>query len=259
MAAWNEGSYSRVTRREETIPGYGWKNTDDERQTLGQESYNWDDLASVRAGRKKSLANAAVYRREMVQNKYGLWSGTGYAGSGSSDYQHNRYGPNSIIQNWGDPFHWNHFYEHGLGKRSNAGLTVSQARKMHVDFFSAQASKFERREQTLLAWQAAGGRAAYEQQATDRAELAISHPDAARAAEILRSETGGSPRPRTPGGASLGQSRPGDSRSVARRNERQRNPVRRPSGSVSRKRLRAASMLGQPLGGGSQSAAQLLG
>jgi hypothetical protein len=148
----------------------------------------------------------------------------------------------------------NPFHSQGLGPKRVKSLR--ELENLRTQFWQAQQVKFDNRIDVLKGVEAAGGWDAYNQQAADRAELAISRPDAARASELLRSETGGSPRARTPGGASLGQGRHAR---YASRNERQRNPVRRPSGSVSRKRLRAASMLGQPLGGGSQSAAQLLG
>lgn len=150
----------------------------------------------------------------------------------------------------------NPYHSQGLGPADYSGKYISDMARDQARWYEASQRKFELRGQELRGYAAAGGQDAYEEQRAARRLLGKPFPEAARAAELLRSERG----PRAGGG---GGGQPGASRQTSRAGsaERRRLGTNRSAsgGSVSRKRLRAASMLGQPLGGGSQSAAQVLG
>jgi hypothetical protein len=160
----------------------------------------------------------------------------------------------------------NPFHSQGLGPKDYAGKFNSDRASVQSQFWEATERKFQLRErelQGIASAPAAGGfsagtQEAYDAQRAARRLLGKPFPEAARAAELLRSERG----PRAGGG---GGGQPGSSRQTSRAGSAERRRLASNdrttggSGGSARKRLRAANLLGQPLGGGSQSAAQVLG
>jgi hypothetical protein len=222
---------------------------------------DWDTLADV----QQQVKNLKVMARA-AENKVLYWDRPyksdsiypmGYddnSGDRSSTQRTRNvfeYDPNDKYQSHID--FSNPFYSQGLGPKDYSGKNIRYRVADEKKFWDATLKKFQNREQTLLGVEAAGGWDAYNKQATDRAEAAVPHSESLRASELTRPVGGGGGGG---GGGSLGSSR---HVSAARRAEGPRGAAPSRRGTVARKRLRAASMLGQPLGGGSQSAAQLLG
>jgi hypothetical protein len=205
--------------------------------------YDWDNLASVQSMRLRASRSVAAARTRQAFTLDG------------PDYQ--------LSESRGGIPLDNPYYSQGLGPRTYEGLYQSDITADDLRWAEATERKFllrERELQGIASAPAAGGfsagtQDAYEEQQAARRLLGKPFPEAARAAELLRQERG--PRSRTVGG------QPGASRQTSRAGsaERRRLGTNRSAsgGSVSRKRLRAANLLGQPLGGGSQSAAQVLG
>ena len=168
------------------------------------------------------------------------------------------------------PRHWqNEFYSQGLGPKnySEGKLFRSDRARIQGQFYEATERKFLLREEELkgiASAPAAGGFGAGTQGAYDEAQAAkklLGKPfaEGASAAALLRQERG----PRAGGGGGGGG---GGSRQTSRAGQGERRRLASNdrttgggSGGTRRKQLRAANLLGQPLGGGSQSAAQVLG
>ena len=152
----------------------------------------------------------------------------------------------------GDGWETNPYYSQGLGNKTVG--SQAELEKLRSSFWMAQQDKFDNRVNQLKAIDAAGGQQAYDDLATSRAEAAVPHSESLRASELTRPVGGGGRG--GGGGGSLGSSR---HVSAARRAEGPRGAAPSRGGTVARKRLRASTLTGTPLGGGSQSAAQLLG
>lgn len=220
---------------------------------------DWNNLANVEA-------HAAGLRglNKVQTNKTEYWNRPG-AASGWGQYKDNaaRRGRGEDINQLRVPQHRdtfsgfgganvNPFYSQGLGPKTVQSR--AQLETLRSEFWTAQQGKFDNRVDELKQIEAAGGPAGFAQRATDRAALAVPHRDSMRAAELTRPSGGGAQG--GGGGGSLGASRRVDS---ARRSEGPKGASQSSGGTVARRRLRASSMLGQPLGGGSQAAAQMLG
>ncbi len=150
----------------------------------------------------------------------------------------------------------NMFYSQGLGAENNSKLYKSEVHAQQSRWWEATERKFLLREETLKGWEAAGGQEAYDALQAAKKELGQPFAEGARAAELLRQNRG----PQTGGGAAQGaasrltsRARTAESRRLAS-NDRTAG-----SGGSLARRLRAGSLLRQPLGAGSQSSAQLLG
>ena len=133
-----------------------------------------------------------------------------------------------------------------------------------VRWFEASERKFVLREQELKGIASAGGQAAYDEQQAGRAAQGVPFAQGARSAELLRQGQG----PRVGGGAAQGGAGRQANRARTAEGRRFASNDRTTGssgggggggGSTANRRLRAANLLRQPLGAGSQSAAQLLG
>jgi len=212
---------------------------------------DWNDLASVQKFSgiaKREMTQAQARASNLDPEKDFQLS------SGSPSPVHNYAGMNN-------PFH-----SQGLGPKSYVGSYTSDVLGDQARWYEASYRKFETRSQELkgiASAPAAGGFGAGTQEAYDEAQAAkklLGKPfaEGASAAALLRQERG----PRAGGGGGGGG---GGSRQTSRaaQGERRRlasnDRTTGGGGGTRRKRLRAANLLGQPLGGGSQSAAQVLG
>lgn len=153
----------------------------------------------------------------------------------------------------------NPYHSQGLGPESYSGKYYSDMMGDQARWYEASYRKFETRSQELKGIAAAGGQDAYDEAQAAKKLLGKPFAEAASAAALLRQERG----PRAGGGGGGGSS---SSRQTSRAAQGERRRVASNdrttgggSGGTRRKRLRAANLLGQPLGGGSQSAAQVLG
>jgi hypothetical protein len=157
---------------------------------------------------------------------------------------------------FGNPFH-----AQGLGPKNYKGQFNSDRAAVQSQFWEATERKFLLREEELKGVAAAGGPEQYAAQQTAREALSRPFAEGTRAAELLRQDRG----PRTGGGAAQGgagrqasRARAAEGRRLAS-NDRTTGSGGGGGGSTASRRLRAANLLRQPLGAGSQSAAQLLG
>ena len=156
----------------------------------------------------------------------------------------------------------NPYYRQGLGPRSYKGMYQSDRAKDEVRWYEASERKFALREQELMGIASAGGQEAFDGQQTQRAAQGVPFAQGARAAELLRQNRG----PRTGGGAPQGgagrqanRARTAEGRRFASNDRTTGSGGGGGGGSTATRRLRAANLMRQPLGSGSQSAAQLLG
>jgi hypothetical protein len=150
----------------------------------------------------------------------------------------------------------NMFYGQGLGPENFDKLYKSEQHAVQSQWWEASERKFLLREEALKGIAAAGGEEAYAAQQTAREELGKPFAEGARAAELLRQDRG----PRTGGGAALrGAGRQASRARVAEGRRLASRDRTTGSGGGGPRRLRAANLLRQPLGAGSQSSAQVLG
>ncbi len=156
----------------------------------------------------------------------------------------------------------NAFYSQGLGPKNYEGLYSSDRAAVQSQFWEATERKFLLREEELKGISAAGGPKQYADQQTAREALSRPFSQGARAAELLRQDRG----PRTGGGAAQGgagrqasRARSAEGRRLASSDRAAGSGGGGGGGSTANRRLRAANLIRQPLGAGSQSAAQLLG
>jgi len=179
----------------------------------------------------------------------------GIAGAQQRFYQQNNARDTLVPSSWQNPF-----YSQGLGPKnySEGKLFRSDRARIQGQFWEATERKFLLREEELKGIAAAGGQGAYDEAQAAKKLLGKPFAEGASAAALLRQERG----PRAGGGGGGGG---GGSRQTSRaaQGERRRlasnDRTTGGSGGTRRKQLRAANLLGQPLGGGSQSAAQVLG
>ena len=152
----------------------------------------------------------------------------------------------------------NPYHSQGLGPESYSGKYYSDMMGDQARWYEASYRKFETRSQELKGIAAAGGQDAYDEAQAAKKLLGKPFAEAASAAALLRQERG----PRAGGGGGGGGSSRQTSRAAQGERRRLASNDRTTgggSGGTRRKQLRAANLLGQPLGGGSQSAAQVLG
>lgn len=154
----------------------------------------------------------------------------------------------------------NPFYSQGLGPKNYKGKFNSDRALVQSQFWEATERKFQLREEELKGIAAAGGQEAYDAQQTAREGLSRPFAEGARASELLR-QTSGPARGGGGGGGAAPQGRQAARAGSAERRRMASNDrtTGGSGGTVARKRLRASSLTGTPLGAGSQSAAQLLG
>jgi hypothetical protein len=171
-------------------------------------------------------------------------------------YQQNNARDTLVPREWENPF-----YSQGLGPKnySEGKLFRSDRARIQGQFYEATERKFLLREEELKGIAAAGGQGAYDEAQAAKKLLGKPFAEGASAAALLRQERG----PRAGGGGGGGG---GGSRQTSRAGQGERRRLASNdrttgggSGGTRRKQLRAANLLGQPLGGGSQSAAQVLG
>ena len=171
----------------------------------------------------------------------------------------------------------NPYFSQGLGPATydsdatddETNYYQSDKAKDEVRWFEASQRKFALREQELKGIAnapateefGAGTQGAYDAQQAGRAAAGVPFAQGARSAELLRQGQG----PRVGGGAAQGgagrqanRARAAEGRRFAS-NDRTTGSGGGGGGSTATRRLRAANLLRQPLGAGSQSAAQLLG
>jgi len=157
----------------------------------------------------------------------------------------------------------NPYFSQGLGPENYEGMYLSDRAQDEVRWFEATERKFALREQELTGIASAGGQEAFDAQQTQRAAAGVPFAQGARSAELLRQGQG----PRVGGGAAQGGAGRQANRARAAEGRRFASNDRTTGsgggggggGSTATRRLRAANLLRQPLGAGSQSAAQLLG
>jgi hypothetical protein len=165
----------------------------------------------------------------------------------------------------------NPYYSQGLGPKNYKGKYESDQVGDQARWFEASYNKFELRAQELKGIASspategfgAGTQGAYDAQQTAREALSKPFAEGARSAELLRQDRG----PRVGGGAPQGGAGRQANRARAAEGRRLTSSDRTTGsgggggggGSTANRRLRAANLLRQPLGAGSQSAAQLLG
>jgi hypothetical protein len=221
----------------------------------GHWTPDWNDLESVDKA-------AGVYKRLATAQQ-------AYA-SGIDPAQDYLLGPNSI-PSWRDSTQGiaNPYHSQGLGPANYSGKYISDVAGDQARWYEASHRKFELRSQELkgiASAPAAGGfgagtQEAYDAQQTAREGLSRPFAEGARAAELLR-QTSGPARRGGGGGGAAPQGRQA-SRAGAAERRRMASSDRTSGGSggggLARRRLRASSLTGTPLGAGSQSAAQLLG
>ena len=220
---------------------------------------DWNDLANVEAhaaglrGLNKVQTNKTEYwNRPGAASDWSNWNDNEARRGRGEDIDRLRVPEHrDTFSRFGSGANVNPFYSQGLGPQTVQSR--AQLESLRSEFWTAQQGKFDDRVDELKQIAAAGGAAGFAQRATDRAALAVPHRDSLRAAELTRPSGGGA---QGGGGGSLGVSRRVDS---ARRSEGPKGASQSSGGTVARRRLRASSMLGQPLGGGSQAAAQMLG
>jgi len=155
----------------------------------------------------------------------------------------------------------NPYYSQGLGPENYKGMYESDQVGDQARWFEASYNKFELRAQELKGIAAAGGPEQFAAQQTAREALSKPFAEGARSAELLRQDRG----PRVGGGAPQGGAGRQANRARAAEGRRLTSSDRTTGsgggggGGTANRRLRAANLLRQPLGAGSQSAAQLLG
>jgi hypothetical protein len=167
----------------------------------------------------------------------------------------------------------NPYYSQGLGPKTYEGLYFSDQARDEIRWFEATERKFALREQELKGIAnapateefGAGTQGAYDAQQAGRAAQGVPFAQGARSAELLRQGQG----PRVGGGAAQGGASRQANRARAAEGRRFASNDRTTGssggggggggGSTATRRLRAANLMRQPLGAGSQSAAQLLG
>jgi len=153
----------------------------------------------------------------------------------------------------------NPYHSQGLGPKNYSGKYASDQAGDQARWYEASYRKFELRGQELKGIAAAGGQEAYDAQQTAREGLSRPFAEGARASELLR-QTSGPARGGGGGGAAPQGRQAARAGSAERRRMASNDRTTGGSGgTVARKRLRASSLTGTPLGAGSQSAAQLLG
>ena len=221
---------------------------------------DWNDLSNVEAhAAGLRHLNAVQTRKTEYWNRPGAASGWGqYRDNAARRGRGEDIDPLRVpshrdtFSGFGSGANFNPFYSQGLGPKEVTSR--AQLSTLYSEFWNAQQDKFDNRANELRAIEAAGGPEGFAQLRTDRAALAVPHLDSMRAAELTRPSGGGGGG--GGGGGALGVSRRVDS---AKRSEGPTGASRSSSGTVARRRLRASSILSQPLGGGSQAASQVLG
>jgi hypothetical protein len=160
----------------------------------------------------------------------------------------------------------NPFYSQGLGPEDYDGMYESDRAANQLRWWEATQTKFLQREQELQGIASApategfgaGTQGAYDAQQTARESLGKPVAEGARSAELLRQNraprAGGGTAP-AGAGRQAGRAQAAEGRRLAS-NDRTTGSG---SGGTAKRKLRAASLTRQPLGAGSQSAAQLLG
>ena len=156
----------------------------------------------------------------------------------------------------------NPFYSQGLGPKNYDGMYESDRAANQLRWWEATQTKFLLREQELQGIEAAGGQEAYDAQQTARESLGKPVAEGARSAELLRQNraprAGGGTAP-AGAGRQAGRAQAAEGRRFASNDRTTGSGGGGGGGSTATRRLRAANLLRQPLGAGSQSAAQLLG
>ena len=156
----------------------------------------------------------------------------------------------------------NPYHSQGLGPKNYSGKYASDQAGDQARWYEASYRKFELRGQELKGIAAAGGQDAYDAQQTAREGLSRPLAEGARASELLRQTSGPARRGGGGGGAAPPSRQAARAGSAERRRMASNDRTTGGSGGgggLARKRLRASSLTGAPLGAGSQSAAQLLG
>lgn len=151
----------------------------------------------------------------------------------------------------------NPYYSQGLGPASYKGKYRSDQIRTHMQWFEASERKFLIRAEELDRFAAhPGGEEGYASDQAAKKLLGKPRAEGARAAELLRQGR------RQAGGGGAAPAQAGRQGQRARSAERRRmasNDATVGGGSSPRKRLYAKQLLRQPLGAGTQSAAQVLG
>lgn len=199
-------------------------------------SVDWNDPKSVASFSKLAGQGAEGVRRRLASlSKYP-----------ARDYQ---YGRKSAGRE-------NPYYSQGLGPENYVDKYQSDKARDQLRWYEASQRKFDIRSQELAGIEAAGGQAAYDEQQAAKKLLGKPRAEGARAAELLRQGV------RQAGGGGAAPAQAGRQGQRARSAERRRmasNDATVGGGSSPRKRLHAKQLLRQPLGAGTQSAAQVLG
>ncbi len=151
----------------------------------------------------------------------------------------------------------NPYYSQGLGPASYKGKYRTDQIRTHIQWFEASERKFLVRAEELDRFAAhPGGEKGYAADQAAKKLLGKPRAEGARAAELLRQGR------RQAGGGGAAPAQAGRQGQRARSAERRRmasNDATVGGGSSPRKRLHAKQLLRQPLGAGTQSAAQVLG
>jgi hypothetical protein len=204
----------------------------------GTGSVDWNDLGSVQEFR--GLANKSLTEAQSRLNN--ITPDTDFKISAGNPYNESL----NII---------NPYFSQGLGPETYDGKFFSDQARDEIRWFEASERKFSLREEELKGIAAAGGQEAYDVQQAGRAAQGVPFAQGARSAELLRQTRQGQ-GPRAGGGAAQG----GAGRQARRLASNDRTTGSSGGGGSSANgRSRAANLLRQPLGAGSQSAAQLLG
>lgn len=218
-------------------PDYGVPLGSDQRL---QGTVNWNNLSNVQ-GHIQDIETLVATSKSM--NRY---------------FQANPDKDTTLGRRIGSEISPNPFYSQGLGPENYDGMYESDRAANQLRWWEATQTKFLQREQELQGIEAAGGQEAYDAQQTARESLGKPVAEGARSAELLRQNraprAGGGTAP-AGAGRQAGRAQAAEGRRLAS-NDRTTGSG---GGGTAKRKLRAASLTRQPLGAGSQSAAQLLG
>lgn len=226
-------------------PGYSVAIGHDQRL---QGTVNWNNLSNVQ-GHIQDLETLVKTSKSM--NRY---------------FQANPDKDTTLGRRIGSEISPNPFYSQGLGPEDYDGMYESDRAANQLRWWEATQTKFLQREQELQGIASApategfgaGTQGAYDAQQTARESLGKPVAEGARSAELLRQNraprAGGGTAP-AGAGRQAGRAQAAEGRRLAS-NDRTTGSG---SGGTAKRKLRAASLTRQPLGAGSQSAAQLLG
>jgi hypothetical protein len=204
--------------------------------TWRQGPVDWDDAGAMGGYRKRAQQNLSRSKGKL--QFYEKYPNRDYLIKKGQVGQHNPY------------------YSQGLGPENYIGKYQSDIAADRVRFWEASVRKFDIRSQEFAGIEAAGGQEAYDEQQAAKKLLGKPRAEGARAAELLRQGR------RQAGGGGAAPAQAGRQGQRARSAERRRmasNDATVGGGSSPRKRLHAKQLLRQPLGAGTQSAAQVLG